>query len=56
MLDYVPNHVAPDHPWVPRRPDLFVHGDADDMAADPAGWLAIGGHVLAHGRDPYFPP
>jgi hypothetical protein len=26
------------------------------MAADPAGWLAIGGHVLAHGRDPYFPP
>ena len=56
VLDYVPNHVAPDHPWVSRRPDLFVHGDADDMAADPAGWLAIGGHVLAHGRDPYFPP
>jgi hypothetical protein len=56
VLDYVPNHVAPDHPWVSRRPDLFVHGDADDVAADPAGWLAIGGHVLAHGRDPYFPP
>ena len=33
-----------------------MHGDADDMAADPAGWLAVGGHVLAHGRDPYFPP
>ena len=56
VLDYVPNHVAPDHPWVSRRPDLFVQGDPDDMAADPAGWLAIGGHVLAHGRDPYFPP
>ena len=26
------------------------------MAADPAGWLAAGGHVLAHGRDPNFPP
>ena len=26
------------------------------MAADPAGWLAVGGHVLAHGRDPNFPP
>ncbi len=26
------------------------------MAADPAGWLAAGGQVLAHGRDPNFPP
>ncbi len=56
VLDYVPNHVAPDHPWVSRRPDLFVRGSPDDMAADPAGWLAVGGHVLAHGRDPNFPP
>ncbi|HTT52067.1 MAG TPA: hypothetical protein VMH35_11760 [Streptosporangiaceae bacterium] len=56
VLDYVPNHVAADHPWVSRRPDYFVQGGPDDVAADPAGWLAIGGHVLAHGRDPYFPP
>jgi hypothetical protein len=56
VLDYVPNHVAPDHSWVSRRPDLFVRGDPDDMAADPAGWLVVGGQVLAHGRDPYFPP
>lgn len=56
ILDYVPNHVAPDHPWVSRRPDLFVQGGPDDLAADPAGWLAAGGRVLAHGRDPYFPP
>jgi hypothetical protein len=56
VLDYVPNHVAPDHPWVSRRPDLFVRGSPAEMAADPAGWLAVSGHVLAHGRDPYFPP
>ena len=24
ILDYVPNHVAPDHPWVASRPELFV--------------------------------
>ncbi|MGO9218600.1 MAG: hypothetical protein ACLP5E_12690, partial [Streptosporangiaceae bacterium] len=24
LLDYVPNHVAPDHPWVASRPELFV--------------------------------
>ena len=55
LLDYVPNHVAPDHPWVTSRPELFVQGDEHDLQAEPAGWLATGGHVLAHGRDPYFP-
>ncbi|HEY2269670.1 MAG TPA: alpha-amylase family glycosyl hydrolase [Streptosporangiaceae bacterium] len=56
ILDYVPNHVAPDHPWVMSDPELFVHGSEDDLRADPAAWTTAGGHVLAHGRDPYFPP
>ena len=56
ILDYVPNHVAPDHPWVMSDPELFVRGSEDDLRADPAGWVAAGGQVLAHGRDPYFPP
>ena len=56
LLDYVPNHVAPDHPWVTSSPELFVRGGEPDRQADPAGWLEAGGQVLAHGRDPYFPP
>src|SRR5690242_15302880 len=28
ILDYVPNHVAPDHPWVTERPELFIRGSA----------------------------
>jgi len=56
VLDYVPNHVAPDHPWVTSSPELFVRGGESDLQADPAGWLEAGGQVLAHGRDPYFPP
>jgi hypothetical protein len=56
LLDYVPNHVAPDHPWVTSNPEVFVRGDQHDLAADPAGWMAVSGQVLAHGRDPYFPP
>ena len=56
LLDYVPNHVAPDHPWVLSEPELFVRGDEHDLQAEPGSWVAIGGHVLAHGRDPYFPP
>jgi hypothetical protein len=56
VLDYVPNHVAPDHPWVTAHPEFFIQGSPGDLAADPAGWLAAGHAVLAHGRDPYFPP
>jgi len=56
ILDYVPNHVAPDHPWVMSDPELFVGGSEDDLRADPAAWTAAGGRVFAHGRDPYFPP
>jgi glycosidase len=56
ILDYVPNHVAPDHPWVSEHPEFFIQGGNDDLKSDPGGWLSVGGHVLAHGRDPYFPP
>src|SRR3954469_2967121 len=41
ILDYVPNHVAPDHPWVSEHPEFFVR--------DEHGEIALG-------RDPYFPP
>jgi hypothetical protein len=56
LLDYVPNHVAPDHPWVTSHPELFVSGSEADIEAEPASWTRAGGHILAHGRDPYFPP
>ena len=26
MLDFVPNHMAPDHPWAQALPELFVQG------------------------------
>jgi Alpha amylase, catalytic domain len=56
ILDYVPNHVAPDHPAVTEHPDWFVPGTAQDRAEAPGAWFDIGGRVLAHGRDPFFPP
>ncbi len=55
ILDFVPNHVAPDHPWVTEHPEYFVRGDAGDLARDPALFFETGGTVLARGRDPYFP-
>jgi glycosidase len=36
MLDFVPNHMAPDHPWVDEHPDYFVQGGESDLAHVPA--------------------
>ncbi|MGL6108539.1 MAG: alpha-amylase family glycosyl hydrolase, partial [Rubrivivax sp.] len=58
MLDFVPNHVAPDHAWVQEHPDFFVAGSDEDLARAPQNYLRLqtkqGPRVLAHGRDPYF--
>jgi Alpha amylase, catalytic domain len=58
MLDFVPNHVAPDHPWVDQHPDFFIQGSPAELAHAPQNWCrlrtASGTRVLAHGRDPYF--
>jgi hypothetical protein len=55
ILDFVPNHVAPDHPWVIGRPELFVAGTPDDLNGDPRSFQQVGDRVLANGRDPFFP-
>lgn len=55
ILDFVPNHVAPDHPWVATHPEYFIQGNNEDLRRDPASFIAAGGKVLACGRDPYFP-
>jgi len=58
MLDFVPNHMAPDHPWVEQHPDYFVHGSDSDLANAPQNYCRVetshGSLVLAYGRDPYF--
>jgi hypothetical protein len=56
ILDFVPNHVAPDHPWVTTHPSCFIQGDAADLRDGPAEFLRCDGRILARGRDPYAPP
>src|SRR5262249_39748886 len=55
ILDFVPNHLGLDHPWVQERPDLFVQlsgagGDALSVQT------AAGTVNLAYGEDPYCAP
>jgi hypothetical protein len=55
MLDFVPNHMAPDHPWVEQHPEYFVGGSESDLAQAPQNYTRVGGNrVVAFGRDPYF--
>lgn len=56
LLDFVPNHVAPDHPWVMEHPDYFVRGTKEEALAAPKSFIVANGQVLANGRDPYFAP
>ena len=41
ILDFVPNHTAPEHPWVRRHPDWFVHADAADRSQLPDEWFEV---------------
>jgi len=55
ILDLVPNHMAPDHPWTSEHPDYFVGGTEEQLAAQPQNYCRLeGGRILAYGRDPYF--
>ncbi len=59
MLDFVPNHMALDHPWVEEHPDYFVAGSEQDLARAPQNYIRLkrkrDNLLLAHGRDPFFP-
>jgi glycosidase len=58
MLDFVPNHMAVDHPWVEDHPDYFIPGTEDLLAREPQNYIRVnrkkGDLILAYGRDPYF--
>jgi hypothetical protein len=54
VLDFVPNHLGLDHPWVKDRPELFVQSlvpTGETIQQD----TQFGTRWLAHGKDPFFP-
>lgn len=57
ILDFVPNHLAMDHPWTLEDPSLFV-APTESALSDHPDWFfrTEKGVWLAHGRDPYFAP
>jgi len=57
ILDFVPNHVAIDHPWVKTNPDYFIRGTQDEWLNNEDLFFSLdeGNTVIAYGKDPYFP-
>ena len=41
MLDFVPNHTAPDHPWVKTHPEYYIEGNEAALAAAPQNYLRV---------------
>ncbi len=58
MLDFVPNHMGLDHPWIDSHPEYFIQGTGNDLAQTPHNYVWVQSRhrdlLLAHGRDPYF--
>ncbi|KAF0248573.1 MAG: glycosidase, partial [bacterium] len=55
MVDFVPNHMAPDSPLIDSHPEFFIHHNPDLRHELPRdNFLHPNGRYLAYGRDPYF--
>lgn len=57
MLDFVPNHMGLDHPWLDSHPEFFVQGSTEQLRNEPQNYFVHQANrkIFAHGRDPYFP-
>jgi hypothetical protein len=59
MLDFVPNHLGPDHSWVQQHPEFLIAGTESDFEKHPQNYMRLKvrkrERIFAHGRDPFFP-
>lgn len=56
ILDFVPNHTAPDHTWVREHVDYYIHVDRDAALREPDAYALAEECSIAKGRDPNSAP
>ena len=55
ILDFVPNHVALDHPFAVEHPEFLISGTQEQLDREPRNFVRLADSpIFAHGRDPYF--
>jgi hypothetical protein len=59
ILDFVPNHVSIDHPWLWTHPECFIQATEQEAQEKPdyffESTVSTQRRYFANGRDPYFP-
>ncbi|WP_087505927.1 alpha-amylase family glycosyl hydrolase [Neiella marina] len=56
MLDFVPNHVALDHPWVTQSDNMVIKATEQQLRDQPENYCRLhDGQIIAYGRDPHLP-
>lgn len=56
IVDFVPNHVAIDHPWVNTHPHLLIQSRNDEHTREPGSYFAAAGKLFAFGRGLLWEP
>lgn len=60
ILDFIPNHTGPDHPWINSHQDFYIAGTLEQYNLAPSLFHRIEGNqgtfFAARGKDPFFPP
>jgi hypothetical protein len=51
VLDFVPNHVAPDHPWAVDHPEYFIQGPEEDLRNAPGAYWDLEWELQQQGFD-----
>jgi hypothetical protein len=51
ILDFIPNHVGPDHRWVSDHPEYFIQGTTEDATNDRSSYMWVEGREIALGRE-----
>ncbi|CEM12471.1 unnamed protein product [Vitrella brassicaformis CCMP3155] len=55
LVDFIPNHIAHDHPWVQDSPHFIFPGNDHLLHTQPQNFFkGHHGKIFAHGKDPYF--
>jgi len=61
IVDFIPNHVGFDHPWIHSHPERFIAGTEENFRANTFAFRPVeltpeDVRFIARARDPYFPP
>jgi hypothetical protein len=56
IVDFVPNHVAIDHPWIHSHPHFIIQSRNFEHRRDPTGYFSVGNAHFAFGRGLLWEP